>query len=116
MVLKKQPAPGPIENGLIHTNLDFFLRNQLMVSTDDVSAGKWAVRLFPNPANQQVTVAVDAAAAGLTSSIGHDRARALEGVMEDNQHTIDLQFLPAGVYYLRVSGDNAYGVRQLVKL
>jgi hypothetical protein len=46
--------PGPIENGFIHTNLDFFIRN--MPEDLPKPGSQWKATLFPNPTAGNVTL------------------------------------------------------------
>jgi hypothetical protein len=54
--IKGTGTPGPIESGLIHTTQDFFLRNQLIVGTDDALPAGLDFQLYPNPAKGSVQV------------------------------------------------------------
>lgn len=115
---KATGTAGPIPNGIIHTNLDFFLRNQLTVDTDEALAGI-DFRLFPNPTGDAVTVQVADMAGTYQLALVDMTGRVLQTTTLQSGGTasveLDLRQLPAGVYTVRLTGQQAVAVKQVVK-
>jgi hypothetical protein len=113
-------TPGPIENGIIHSNLDFFLQNQIVVGTEElIAAGDF--QLYPNPANGQVMLQIGElsgrhtlAIVDLTGRVLQQKQLQLNGTANQG-YQLDVSALPAGVYLVRLAGEEGLISRQLVK-
>ena len=119
--IKGTGTPGPIESGLIHTTQDFFLRNQLIVGTDDALPAGLDFQLYPNPAKGSVQVVLGGFVGDyqlqvldLTGRPLHHERLQLNG-FADQQHTLQLGSMPAGMYLVRLIGDSQTVTRELVK-
>ena len=104
-------TPGPIENGFIHTNLDFFLQNQLTVAVDEPE-NDGNLRIFPNPTSGQLELALPGWSGDIAIEVWNpagqllnSRRLVLDGSAGQIQE-LDLQDLPAGLYYLRIAGQD----------
>jgi len=117
--IKGTGTPGPIENGLIHTNLDFFIRNQIIVNTDDIPSEAGSMRLYPNPTSNLVQLELNGVS-GQAELYVHDvngrtlYQQSLPQVIDGYLHSLDVSRLPNGLYYVQLVGEDGVVTRELV--
>lgn len=100
------------ENGCVDTSACVNV-NTIGLGEQDL-AGQ--VALFPNPANEQVTVDLSRLDGLITLEIGNAIGQVIQTMtLSNNVHTIDISELESGMYTLRVITDDGHGVRQLLK-
>lgn len=112
--------PGPIENGLIHTNQDFFIENQYTVSVDGLMQEQ-AISIFPNPVSHQLEIQME-------DGIGMYQVRLtdLGGrtmiLKEMNCASnacpplkMETKDLPAGIYLLQITGETGIFTHKVIK-
>lgn len=71
--------------------------------------------VYPNPANQQLTVTTSEA--GQAIAIYNTQGKLISTqTMQGNAETLNVAALPSGVYYIEVSGKNNTARKKFVKL
>ncbi|MEM7370375.1 MAG: alpha-amylase family glycosyl hydrolase [Bacteroidota bacterium] len=114
-------TPGPIDNGIIHTNLDFFIENQFTVHLDEL-LGEETISIFPNPATDQIHL-------HLEKAMGNDllvRVTTVDGKLIRQMSldcprtpcpsaVIDISQLSAGFYWLQIVGEKGMLTHKLIK-
>ncbi|MEL6656427.1 MAG: alpha-amylase family glycosyl hydrolase [Bacteroidota bacterium] len=119
--VKGTGTPGPIENGLIHTNQDFFIRNQIIVGTEDQLGDPTGMRVYPNPTNGQIRIQTQNLGGdyqlellNLNGQVIQQHSLQLNGLPSE-QYDLDVSSSPAGVYLVRLVGKDKMLTRQIVK-
>ncbi len=113
-------APGPLENGFIHTNLDFFIRNQATVSANDLAAAGRAV-LYPNPAGGDVQVLLEGFHGPVRLQLFDVAGKVIgEQALRDFGHaerrtSFATGALPPGMYWVKITAGNQTLTKPLVK-
>jgi glycosidase len=98
--------PGPIENGFIHTNLDFFIRN--MPEDLPKPGSQWKATLFPNPTAGNVTLQTEGGTGNIQVEIFDASGRLvavtqLQGPPAGSFMTeLNTGTLSPGVYWVRI--------------
>ncbi|RME92095.1 MAG: T9SS C-terminal target domain-containing protein [Bacteroidetes bacterium] len=109
-------TPGPIEHGFIHTNQDFFLRNQIVVGTQDPLREGERIHLYPNPSRGLLQVTLEGfdqpGELLLYDLTGRPLYRA---AVQNRVQSLELSALPAGIYWLRIINGERSWTRQVVK-
>jgi glycosidase len=91
-------TPGPIENGFIANNLDFFIQNQGTVSVNDW--GEEKAEIFPNPTSGYVNLSQYSGDL-IFRLFGMD-GKQLFSFEAANDKTITLPVLPNGMYIYKI--------------
>lgn len=118
--IKGTGTPGPIENGLIHTNLDFFIQNQIVVDTDDIPQDDDAhLRLYPNPTSNLVQLEINGIDSQIDIFVRDVNGRSLyqqtvPQVADGYLHSLDVSQLPNGLYYVQLVGAQGIVTKELV--
>ncbi|MEL7219871.1 MAG: alpha-amylase family glycosyl hydrolase, partial [Bacteroidota bacterium] len=118
--IKGTGTPGPIENGIIHSNLDFFIQNQIVVNTEETIAPS-DFQVYPNPTNGLVALTFGELNGRHTIDIIDPTGRVLqqESIQlqgtPDQLYQLDLSKLPAGLYLIRLAGEKGLISKQVVK-
>lgn len=99
--LKGTGNPGPMTNGFISSNLDFFIRNQMTISSEEVNAVHWTV--YPNPTDGPLQVEGISGESSWTifSTSG---LKVAEYMLLPGQSP-DLSGLSSGMYFYRIKAD-----------
>lgn len=78
------------------------------ISIDDL------ISIFPNPANQQITIKLDQIQSNISYEMRDLTGRSvLLGTSESDEFTIDVSALPSGPYFLEVLSDNGRSVQKI---
>lgn len=96
--VKGTGAPGEIENGFIHTNLDFFIRNLQPNSVDDWAEEQAVV--FPNPTSGYVDLSKYSG--DLKFQLMNMNGKLLFSTRATGSKIVNLPNLPDGVYIYRI--------------
>ena len=97
--LKGTGAPGAIENGIIHTNLDFFIRNQPVTSTMELI--QTDARVFPNPTHGYLNLSEFEGT--LFFQVFNSSGQQVFSSRIEQQKEVNLAHLGSGLYYYRLS-------------
>lgn len=108
--LKGTGNPGPLENGFIHTNQDFFIKNQFIVSTQD-NADKFALNIYPNPTNG--ILYINASQPSDMEIFDISGRRVFKATTKDNA-AVDLSNLNAGVYLYQLINAHSRSTGKLI--
>lgn len=103
-------APGPITNGYIATNLDFFIMNQGTNASRELLLE--GIEFFPNPTNGVFTI----------QGIDEDyifTAYNMDGRMrlqtkQNHQNTLDISSLGKGMYFFRIESEGKFFTGKIV--
>ena len=113
--------PGPILNGFIHTNQDFFIQNQITVSDENVDVKNQEVAIFPNPAQAQVNILMKNISGNVRVELFDLMGKMIlvENVnvdgLEEYVHSLEIGNIPNGMYFVKIVGDNLLITKELVK-
>jgi hypothetical protein len=116
--VKGTGTPGPIENGYIHTNLDFFIENQLVVSTHQPRLVDWKVEVLPNPTDGNAELWVKDIVGDFQWQLVDLHGRILQtqtAMGPVYRQPLMLEAYPAGTYWLRVIHTDQVLVYPIVK-
>ncbi len=115
-------TPGSYLFGIIHSDFDYFLENDLIINTEDLEQNNVRTIIQPNPATDLVNLSIE----GITSSIqiqliditGKVLIQEISESNGSNFHNqqLNTQNLTPGMYVLKIVGDNYSGVLQLIKM
>jgi uncharacterized protein YjdB len=75
-----------------------------------------SVNIFPNPANDELTVKMDESAYSsftITNNVGQVM---MQQQVSNQQTTVNVRALPAGMYYITLRGDNGTAVHKFMKM
>jgi len=115
--------PGPLPNGFIHTNQDFFIQNQPMVATRNLNGEIIETSIFPNPTYaNQVQIAMKGISGNVKIELIDLTGKVLRSAQlevfgkERHQHDFDLGNISKGMYFIKIIGDNIVITEQLIKL
>ena len=113
--VKGTGTPGPIENGYIHTNQDFFIQNELEVNTTEAPLYDWQAALFPNPTKGNAELQLKGLEGNLTIEVMDLTGRVLsiteqESFGSESLIELNINNLPAGIYGIRLT----HGTEQMV--
>jgi 1,4-alpha-glucan branching enzyme len=112
--------PGPIENGIIHTNQDFFIQNQLVVNTDELSTLTRRITIFPNPTRDYLSFVLDAIDEPVQIELFDLNGKQLSAneflATPGSVYELPLDNIAAGLYLVKVTGASFSITQQLVKL
>jgi hypothetical protein len=102
------------DNGLVETNM---VENTIgwPAGVNNVSANN-KVQVYPNPASSEVTIKADNGrynSFAITNSIGQE---VMQQNLTNNETSVNVKALPAGVYYITLKGTDGNVVRKLVKM
>ena len=118
--VKGTGIPGQLENGFIHTNQDFFVRNQIITAIED-SLEKTKVGIYPNPANDQVTLSLHGLDGIVYVEIIDISGRKLHQMTIElqkssySENRLDLKDYPVGMYFIKISGAGVDTVKRVLK-
>lgn len=101
---KATGTPGEIENGLIHTNLDFFIRNQPATSTE-----QWVqteARVFPNPTDGYLNLSEFSGE--LQFQLFNTSGQQVLTSTLTGEKLVDLSHLQAGIYYYKITNGRQF--------
>jgi 1,4-alpha-glucan branching enzyme len=102
--------PGLIENGIIASNQDYFIKNASTVSADDFDRAD--LTIFPNPTSGLITIKdLDGI---FTFRIMNADGRQVMQTEISNGDTIDLSHLPRGFYFIQINNKSKYKSAKLV--
>ena len=102
--------PGSFENGVIDTNLDFFIRNQGALSTDkllDPSA-----RIYPNPTQGYINLSQFPGS--LHFQLFNLSGQRVFEAQVDGSKEVDLSHLVKGVYLYKLSSERGFATGKVV--
>ncbi len=106
--IKGTGTPGPISNGFIHTNLDFFIENKKYFGTASVRDNTF-IYLGPNPSTEYLFIhqleSFDCMKYQLYDMRGRLHLKDEIQLNGRENHTLDLQHLNPGQYILRMDLD-----------
>lgn len=84
-------------------------------SVNDVYA-KNNISIYPNPANDVLTITFDGNTAGMSAGIYNTTGQLVSTTaVTGNTTAINVSTLPAGVYYIRIGNDAGYGIEKFIK-
>jgi hypothetical protein len=107
---KATGSPGLIENGLIHTNLDFFIRNQPATATEELVRN--TSRLYPNPTDGYLNLGNFE---GTTYfQVFNSSGQQVFARVLNQQKEVDLSHLSAGVYYYKIAAEKQFQSGKIV--
>lgn len=96
--IKGTGTPGEIENGIIHTNLDFFLQNQEATATEERIVT--SARLFPNPADEFIDLREFKGE--VQFQIFNSSGQEVLSSSLSGKKQVDVSRLEAGVYFYKI--------------
>lgn len=74
------------------------------------------IRIFPNPANDVLTITLDGNTTGISAGIYNTTGQLLSTTaITGNTTVINVATLPAGIYYIRIGDDAGYGIDKFIK-
>ncbi|MCB0705339.1 MAG: T9SS type A sorting domain-containing protein [Saprospiraceae bacterium] len=120
--IKGTGTPGPIENGFIHTNQDFFLRNLLVVGTEESPEATSMLQLAPNPASNNIDIQLSGFSGPLNIELLDITGRTFKSEQlqlngqENYLHSIKVSDIPSGIYLIRVIGEGQIVSKEFIKL
>ncbi len=101
------------DNGVVMTNT---VMNTVCSPTAVPVVGNSNISVYPNPANDELTIKTDQTVYHsfiITNSLGQSL---LQQDISAPQTTVNIQSLPAGLYYITFRGDNGQAVQKFVKM
>ncbi|MEM6963979.1 MAG: alpha-amylase family glycosyl hydrolase [Bacteroidota bacterium] len=112
--------PGPLPNGFIHTNQDFFIENDFTINTTDVDGKNIQAAIYPNPTQlNQVQIWMNGMEGNVQMELYDLRGQLLKtelvNVFGEYTHTFDLNNVGQGMYMIRMVGDGFVVTKQLVR-
>ncbi len=112
--VKGTGTPGNIENGIIHSNLDFFIKNQQFVDIKEIDESLKIV-VYPNPSTTSIYLSEDAFYC--TELIIHDvNGKVIRQNAFRSGNEIDISSLENGFYYLSIICNGEKVIKPFVKL
>lgn len=118
--VKGTGTPGPIEQGIIHTNQDFFLMNDLIISTEEPLQDIQRVVAYPNPTSETLNVFLKDFSGTAQLELFDINGRLLNtDIIEtagDHVHEMQMQDLPKGIYLLKVTSNEVSVTTEVIKL
>jgi len=120
--IKGTGTPGELENGYIHTNFDFFIRNQLGSSVTSLNTGNELI-LYPNPAYTNVYIEINnsertKANVFIYDNIGQKLGHIFSGELPAGK--LDIEFntfdysLLNGIYYIVIQTEKSTITKKLI--
>lgn len=101
------PGSWVNSNKITFTYSSATLRNEISI--------KPSVKIYPNPANENIRIKADQSIIGVTYSVtDHTGKLVLKGILTDENPTIDITTLTNGIYFLRM-GDKSLNSYKIVK-
>lgn len=119
--VKGTGQPGPIYNGFIHTNQDFFIQNQITVSDENIDLNNQEVAIFPNPTQAEVNVLMRNISGEVRLELYDLMGKMvlLENInvngLDEYIHTLNVNNLSNGMYFVKIIGENLLITQELVK-
>ncbi len=95
---KGTTAPGPILNGFVADNLDFFIQNQRSLNIEAPVLSD--VTIFPNPTSGNITV--DGIDGNFDLIIYDIYGNRIKSYLNIEEGIIDLETIPSGIYSYRI--------------
>lgn len=120
--IKGTGTPGPIENGIIHTNQDFFLKNNFVINIED-SFDKQSINyIAPNPAQDFIYLElqgfkgeVEIEISDMNSNVLQQKTKRISN-SQSEKCFLDLKNIPSGVFIVRIQSLEGQAIKQFVKL
>lgn len=103
-------SPGLIENGIIHSNLDFFIRNQPATATEELVRDTRS--LYPNPTDGYLNLGNFEGARYF--QVFNSSGQQVFARVLNQQKEVDLSRLAAGVYFYKITADNQFQSGKIV--
>ncbi|MCB0650551.1 MAG: T9SS type A sorting domain-containing protein [Saprospiraceae bacterium] len=103
-------TPGPLENGFIASNLDFFIRNEGTVSVNDWTLSR--AEIFPNPTSGFINLSEYSGDLGF-ELFGADGKLVFSKKVTENK-IIHLPDLPNGIYFYKIDSGHKLKAGKLV--
>lgn len=78
---------------------------------------KWQFSVYPNPADQQITVVMDQLENQRCEAVLYDMLgrKVAEFLLNDNYNTLNISDLKSGMYLLQVKSDNQTAIKKIIK-
>jgi len=112
-------TPGPLSNGFIHSNLDFFIQNMPTETITPPILPTQSLLLYPNPTQQLLHFSLNEAINNITvhiyNTVGQKIATLSPTEITTNFYQLNLHFLEEGYYLIDVQGDNFRWCEAFVK-
>jgi glycosidase len=110
--IKGTGPQGPMENGFIDSQLDFFIKNAITVSNDEV--GFDDLKIHPNPASDILFISSNEMEK-LNGIIYNSLGQQMTGIFSADKNGIDISFLQPGTYWVFIQNNNKFIARSFVK-
>lgn len=104
-------TPGPLENGFIASNQDFFIRNQGTNSVNDAEE-LLNIRIFPNPSSGYVNLSEFSGL--LTFELFDANGKVLFNRVVEGNKVIHLPDLANGIYFYKITNEGKQKAGRLV--
>ncbi|MDA9774104.1 alpha-amylase family glycosyl hydrolase [Saprospiraceae bacterium] len=120
--IKGTGMPGPILNGVIHSNQDFFVRNLFVVNADETEIEELITYIYPNPAQAQINLELQGFYGDVTIEIYDTEGKNLHRTSTRVSNTgnvvqpIDISQIQKGVFVVKLSSNKGIITKQFVKL
>ncbi len=119
--VKGTGTPGPIDiNGIIHTSLDFFIRNDIIINTDEPELETEKVLIYPNPVAGTANILLRNFSGSAQIELMDINGKRLSvdqiESAEEYLYELNVEQFPKGLYLLRIIGDDFSVTRELVKM
>ena len=113
--IKGTGTPGEIENGIIHSNQDYFIRNLWDVSTGE--SLQEAIQIYPNPVADQLNIYLGQKQVSQVEIINMtgEVVYSLANASQQQVMVLSVGPLQTGVYLIRLTGNSGVLTRELVK-
>ena len=102
--------PGPFENGVIHTNQDFFIQNQGALSTDDLLDP--SARIYPNPTSGYINLSQFPGE--LYFEVFNINGQRVFETEVDASKEVDVSHLGKGVYIYKLRSKKGFATGKVV--
>ena len=102
-------------NAVVNTNTAYNVIG-IPAGVTSLTAPKNTVLLFPNPANNELTIKTSDGAYNSVSIINTFGQQIMQSSLQGNETKLDIQQLSAGIYYVILKGDSGVRVEKLEKL
>lgn len=108
--IKGTGAPGEMANGLIHTNYDFFLRNQEATTTEQQLIT--SARLFPNPADDFIDLREFTG--DLQLQLFNSSGQEVFSSILSGKKQVNIAHLESGIYFYKIKNGQQFQSGKLV--
>lgn len=114
--------PGNITNGFIHTNQDFFIENQINVSTTLLEEGNIQAMVYPNPIiTRHLQIWMKGISGNVQIELFDLTGKRLLGEkiqidnMDEYIHQLDLDNVARGMYFIKIKNDEVVLTQTVVR-